>query len=639
MFERGLNRAVYERGAAAFVLSIAILCVYYPVLHFDFLYHDDWILFNAARSTCDASPMHSYIKIRGLPLGAYVHCGLFRLFHTIHTAWVARLAIVGGIAAFAFVQSIYFRALGIGWMAAILLALGTSVLPGVLVSGYWITPGAGVFALLPSAAAALLTAAALQRRTGVAWRVAFLVGACGLEVISLLMSQVSAMYFWTLTAVMLATALARAEKSVVRPLAVYAIVGSAPMAGYFIWFEYLSGYPRLLEIQDPIRGTLFADLAGNLRWFFETALPRASLLWFFDLPSGLGAAALAVFASSSILFCAHMCWIVWRRGDLSDGLVYAAYPLLLVAFCVLAALPVLVTNFRVPVFRSLVSLSALIFLTGAIHLGKILRVERWPSVIQVGGAVGLALGLCVLAGHSLINRMVLPAAAEYAYVRSSLLDAARSGRTAAMVHAIVPVNASTFRTTTDEVDHLSVQFIQDVEPLIRAVQHELGMNLWVSLSPQGAPFPREHVFILDFVELSKRGLWKSVLGGAPSSQPVRLRAYGNNYVLFSFRGLIHAVPRRPNQVDWEEEISTRDGVITGATVDEVISRLPVDETIDPQPILVQSHRGYNLVSYRGLIYALPMALGPTDLRSTRVDGLPGVFVERTVEAALLRLPG
>lgn len=587
MLEGSLSKSAHWRWFAGLVLGIVLLSVYYPVLTFEYLFHDDWLSIHARKSTCDTFPMYRYIQLRGTPLGPYVHCGLFRLFQTIDAAGLARLAIIGGIVAFAFLQTIYFQLVGIKKIAAISLAIGTSVLPGMLVAAYWITAGGGVFVLLPSATAALLTAAALQPGTGVTRRAAFLVGACGLELTSLLMSQVSAMYFWTLTAVMLATALSRDGRTAVRSLAVYGLVGGAPMAGYFIWYKYVSGLVPLLQAEDPLRGTMFSDLAGNAKWFFDAALPRASLLWFFDLSRGFGVAALVVFVLSLLLFSARMCWMAWRREDRTGSVLCAAYPLLIVGLGIAAFLPMLVTAFHLAVFRSMVSLSALMFLTGAIHLGVLLRAERWPPVIRICVAAGFVLGLCVVAGNSLIIRMVLPAAAEYSYVRSSLWDAAQSGRVANRVHVVVPRRTGT--GTTDEMDNLSVQFPQDVEPMVQSIGRGLRLPaVPVSSSRQGEPFDPEGALILDLTQLSRSGLWKS------------------------FRTVV---------------------------TDEDIARLPPVETIDLQPRLLRSRAGYNLVSYRGQIYAVPQSLGPImNWETVQVGKLPGVVTGSTVEDVLARLP-
>ena len=63
-------------------------------------------------------------------------CGLFHAFDKTDQAWRSRVVIVGAIIAFAILQWLYFRAVGIRWLTAICFAFGTSVLPGLLVFSY-----------------------------------------------------------------------------------------------------------------------------------------------------------------------------------------------------------------------------------------------------------------------------------------------------------------------------------------------------------------------------------------------------------------------------------------------------------------------------------------------------------------------
>jgi hypothetical protein len=531
-------------------------------------------------------------------------------------------------------QSIYFEALGINRIACISLALGTSVLPGMLVFGYWITAGSIIFSLLASVAAALLTAIGLRPERGLARLAVFLAGACALQTASLLIYQNAAMYFWALSAAMLATLASKSLRSAVRPLAAYTLIGAGPMLVYFIWFRYLSGLAPFLAAADPQRGRMFRDVAESAKWFFSAVLPNASLLWFFDLPRGFGVAVLLICVSCLILFSVRMCLQAWRKGDRTEVSLYAAYPLVMTALCIGAFFPMLVTGFHLEVFRSLIPLSALIFLTGTIHLGAVLRTARWPPVIKTCLACGFVVILSCFANQSLIGRMVLPAAAEYSYVRNSVREAAQRRRMPDRVQAVAPRQRPKF--DTDEIDNLSVQ---DVGPMIQAIEHELGLHLGpVSVSLQGESFNREGALVVDFGELSKSGLWKS----ASARKPIPLWRYGDSYDLFVRQDLIYAVPRSMGPVNWEGgTVGSLPGVVTGATVTDVISHLPADTTMNPQPILLSSHQGYNLVAYRARVYGVPQAVGRLDLvdwESGRVGKLPGVIIENTVEEVLARLP-
>ena len=627
--------------AAGLVLGIVLLCVYWPVFTYDYLYYDDWIHFSGHEVGCSTSPMYNWSQITGRSLGQYVLCGLFHAFDKTDQAWRSRLIIVGGIIAFAILQWMYFRAVGIRWMTAVCFAFGTSVLPGMLVFGYWITAGSIIFALLASTTAALLTHAAVTSEGSLARKVALIAGAGALQVAALLMYQTQAMYFWTLTAVMLAVRLSKGLRAAFRPLVAYTLVGAVPIAGYFIWFTQLSGLASELKRIDPSRGTMFTDLPDKAKWFFEEALPRASSLWFFDLPHGFGVAVLAVFAVCLILLSARLWRMIWRQGDRAGSMLYAAYPLVIVALGLLSFSPMLVTVYSSQVFRSMIPLSGLIFLIGAIHLGMIVRAYTWPLSIKVCVAAGFALALSCLAAGSLVSRMILPAAAEYSFVRNSLLETARTGHPATRVHAIVPL--STRELYTDELNGLSAQSGQVLGRMLEVMGRELGLHLGpTTFSLPGEPFEREGTLILDFAALSKSGLWKSVrTEGVTDSHPRLLLTQGS-YRLFAFQGLIYGVPLSLGPVKLEGGMVARlPGVITGTTVSEVVNRLPREAASDLLPQLLSSHQRYNLVAFRGRIYGVPWAAGELNLadwNSGRVDKLPGVVTGVSVAEVLSRLP-
>jgi len=595
MVSSWLAKPANRRWAAGLTLGIVLLCIYYPVLTHRFLYHDDWLHLSSRAPSCSASTMSAWSRLTGRAIGQYVLCGLFHAFPASDQASIARMIVVGAIMLFAFLQWVYFEILGRSWGAALLLALGTSILPGVLVLSYWITAGSLIFAYLASVAAALLTDAALRLKNNFPGMAALIAGACGMQVVALLIHQTAAMYFWTLTAAMLATRLTRGLRTAVHALAGYVFVGAVTMAGYFIWFKYISGFAAQLASEDPLRGTMFSGLAITANWFLHAILPRASVLWFFDLPRGFGFAILAFFLCSLILTAAHLAFAAWRRGDRAGSFLYLLYPFVIVTLGLLAFSPMLVSSFHYEVFRCLIPLSALIFLTGEVHFGRILRVDQWPASIRIGAAAGITLVLSCLAIHSLLGRMVLPAAAEYAFFRSSLLDATRSAHAADRVHVIVPIRLR--ELGTDEFDNVTAERVQDIVPMIQVISRELELPVGpITHSFYGQPFDHGVTLILDLAELSKSGLWKSLLASdGPPSPPVK---------------------------------------------SDIYTYQSPDPT-DPLPRLLIGYHCYNLVAYGGRIYGLPQDMGsrlPVEFSSGTIEKFPYVIVGSTVEEVLERVP-
>jgi SAM-dependent methyltransferase len=58
---------------------------------------------------------------------------------------------------------------------------------------------------------------------------------------------------------------------------------------------------------------------------------------------------------------------------------------------------------------------------------------------------------------------------------------------------------------------------------------------------------------------------------------------------------------------------------------------------DSVPRLVNSHKNYNIVSLRGLFWAVPQSLGSVDLTKTDPRSLPGVLVAKSPEAVMKKI--
>jgi hypothetical protein len=629
--------------AAGCLLGIALLFVYWPILTNDYLYYDDWIHFNGRDIGCSASPMFHWHVISGRIFQGYALCGLFHMLDSTVDAWRSRLIVFFGIVAFAVLQWLYFRAVGIRWTAALCFAFGTCVLPGMLVIGYWITAGTIVPALIASTTAALLTHAAVTSKGTRARKVGLIAGACVLQVAAILSYQTEAMYFWTLTAVMLAVQLPNGPRAALRPLAIYAFVGFVPMAGYFIWFTRLSGWAGELKATEPLRGTMFTDVFGKAKWFFERALPRMSSLWLFDLPAAFGVAVLALFVVCLLLVSVRAGRMELQRqhGDRTNALLYAIYPLSILAVGIMSYAPMLATAYNVETFRSMVPMSAFLFLVGTIHIRMIVRADTWQLPIQMGAAAAFILGVACLSSDSLVSRMVLPAAAEYSFVRSSLQEATKTGHIASGVHAVIPVVTREFRT--DEMNGLSAQSGQALPPMIQVMAREARLPVGpTTFSLPGEPFDREQSLVINFADLAKSGLWKSIHSGDPPSRHAVYLVTQQGYQVFAYKRRIFAVPLSRGTVRLDaDEPPSLSGVVIGETVREVLGRLTGNAVTDSQPLLLRSHNNYNLVAFRGRVYGVPWSAGQlnlSDWNSGRVEKLPGVVIGANVDEVLSRLP-
>src|ERR1039458_6372337 len=160
-------------------------------------------------------------------------------------------------------------------------ALGVSMLPCMLVAGFWLGASFIVFSFIAaSIAAELCRRATLSGSLPAVARLICCAIAC--EFSGFLIYQTGAMYFWAITACTVTIVMRDGRlREAVRTAGVFAIAGSTAMVSYLVWFKYLHGYAAALQAAEPSRGTMFASLTVNLRWFVTDALPRAGTLWIF----------------------------------------------------------------------------------------------------------------------------------------------------------------------------------------------------------------------------------------------------------------------------------------------------------------------------------------------------------------------
>ena len=110
----------------------------------------------------------------------------------------------------------------------------------------------------------------------------------------------------------------------------------------------------------------------------------------------------------------------------------------------------------------------------------------------------------------------------------------------------------------------------------------------------------------------------------------------------------YAVPDEYGHVWWDGvDVAALPGVISGNSAEEVAKLSHLEDQLtrpaylDKQPHLLRSEGAYNVVAFRGRIYALPMSLGPVNLdawEGGRVGALPGVITGATVANVVARLP-
>jgi hypothetical protein len=483
-------------------IVVLVFAVFRPVYTNTYLYHDDWTHCSGPKFRCSAFPMYPWFNIMGRPLGHLILCFVYSIFDTVASAIIARFVVVAAIAAFALLQFRHFLHVGLGAPCAGALALGLTLLPSTLVSGYWLGASFIVFAL---AAANIAGELCIRASSHPSSRVA-----CGLtlaafvaEFTAMLIYQTGAMYLWTLAAISLAVRVRNDElRAGTRTSAVFVLVGTSAMAAYLFWFRVLSGNAKILLSRDPQRGAMFASVWTNLRWFLDEVLPRASSLWIMDgrAHSTFGIAMTTAFIVISVGFAI----LIWRRKHSLTLLI--GYPVALAGLVLAAYSPMLAADFRLAVYRSMAPVSGIVFATTLVHLSAAPTIRKWSISLQYGMACVFSLAIAYIAGNTVLRTLVVPQTIEYSYVRSAIVDAIQRPNRPGTVRVIAP--GVGVDVNTDEAWYPTSGFPADLDAMVRTVARDLN---WFDPKIEHISSPEEFNgdgVLIDFFQMSRSGLWK-----------------------------------------------------------------------------------------------------------------------------------
>lgn len=114
--------------------------------------------------------------------------------------------------------------------------------------------------------------------------------------------------------------------------------------------------------------------------------------------------------------------------------------------------------------------------------------------------------------------------------------------------------------------------------------------------------------------------------------------------LVDFAGLYYGVPRALGKFELNStRVASMPGILVDTSLDGLTDRILDAAARDADrtglPRLLLSERRYNIVAYRGRVYAVPQALGRLDWQETDVGSLPGVIVGSSVGAVRAILHG
>lgn len=144
------------------------------------------------------------------------------------------------------------------------------------------------------------------------------------------------------------------------------------------------------------------------------------------------------------------------------------------------------------------------------------------------------------------------------------------------------------------------------------------------------------------VRAVEEGGWEPTSLSFPGLRPERQlkpspAGFTGNHTVMRYGKLLYAVPRNfepdPGKFDVRDESHRQmPGIITARTMEEMEGALGEHISKDI-PILLTSYKGYNLVRYGSLVYAVPLSLGSLDLCREEDRHREGILTAETTEKA------
>lgn len=135
------------------------------------------------------------------------------------------------------------------------------------------------------------------------------------------------------------------------------------------------------------------------------------------------------------------------------------------------------------------------------------------------------------------------------------------------------------------------------------------------------------IFVKDTLEEAQRLIDEIAAATPRTFEPPKLVKRYKKYNMVRYEDFFYALPQSLGPLDLARtEDRVRPGILVGKNLEEVhrlineaiavkVSGQIPAQALDPAgpPMLVTEHRGYNIVFYAGVFYAVPQSLGPMDL--------------------------
>lgn len=447
---------------AALFIAAVLCAAYWPALHVNYLFHDDFYYFTGTHYTAwhtlgrctDYSQTESHLHVLARPVGAVFRCMAGEFLHTIPDGKYVRAMHLGVLALYLLLAFYWLVTCGVARTSALVLACLTGLLTPYQPPIVQVTNGYHLFAAAGSLSALMVSARAIKTKQR-----AWLLLAFGLLTLALFDYPPGAMLYWAWLAPYVLLRVHGTGKALLQTLGWFALPMFAALPTPKLWgalfgHDARGGFPtsfhkKLAFFRDAI------DLGFNFWNVYPLCIVTLAML------------AIIAAACGVILYRTPMD----RRALVQKGFICAA-------LVPLAFLPNLLVRESTINHRIMLGLKTLLFLYTALAALELVKCYGGRQAKYVTMALAaLCLGGAVWATNDNITRYyIAPSHAEYHYLREQLRALnARHPLKDSHVH-IVLWHMPPGLEFTDEYGMLSTYWPPDAQGYAVALNEELKLG-------------------------------------------------------------------------------------------------------------------------------------------------------------------
>lgn len=460
-----------------FIFTVLFIA-YWPALHIDYLFHDDFYYFNGLHGALwnkkhcdDYSEMHSFIHTVARPLGGYLRCAYGKVLNQIPDGKFIRAFNVFLLSIYCLTAFVWLRKCSVDKT----MSLITVTLIGLLTS--YQTPIAQITNAyhLPAATLALIALMLAERKLTVpnarisSFAAVFIIMAC-----AFLIYPPAAMLYWSFLSVYVLFCIKEVNQEALTKLFKLSIPVLIAMVVPKLW---------TIHYGSDSRAQFSHDIIGKMQWFFDSIIPSSFTYWNVFPNVYYTASSLIIMGVAAILIMTDH--VIINKGGYKAAINLLMKGLIGAGLVFMTFLPNMLVFESATNHRIIIAIKTILFLYAVFSLFTIL-VSR---VLLILVAIPALVWATMTTRFTIAYYYAEPSHAEYAYMKEQLRNLStkiEKNKTIYLVTSKIPY--LTKDTWADEYGMPTSYWADDISRYALAITQEENIKPDVAAVLKGKQF-------------------------------------------------------------------------------------------------------------------------------------------------------